>query len=153
MAANVIASIANLLWPIIVLIAFFKLWPFILKMTRDATEVKVKISGYQFSSSRETSEILIKPILNELKEAIDSLTVEQRETFVVIYRTIYMDGEDYEIPNSFERRSTYHYTLRALKNVNFIRRVGGEQWKPGAIVQIKNFGRLAVKLKGKELGL
>jgi hypothetical protein len=149
MTPEMIKSIASLLWPIIVLFGLYKLWPYILKLTKDATEVKIKIGDYELSSSKQTSEIFIKPILNELDEAVANLLTEQKSEFMKIYNQIYLQGRDFKLPESFVRGSEYHNTLRALRTINFIRPFGGGSWKPGQQVEIKNFGRLAAKIKEK----
>ncbi len=152
MTPELIKSIASLLWPIIVLVALFKLWPYILKVTKDATEVKIRIGEYELSSSRQTSEIFIKPILNEIDEAIATLSTAQKAEFTRIYNQIEVEGRDVEVPASFVRNTDYHYILRALRNINFIQPFGGGNWKIGQKIRIRNIGRLAAKLRAKELG-
>ncbi len=152
MTHEIITSIAKLLWPIIVLIGLYRLWPYILKLTKEATEIKIKIGDYELSSSRQVNEIFIKPILNELDEAVATLLAVQKSEFIKIYNQIYVQGRDFKLPDNFERDSDYHNTLRALRNVNFIRPFGGGKWKAGQQIEIKHFGRIAAKLKSKELG-
>jgi len=152
MTPELIKSIASLLWPLIVLIALYKLWPYILKLTKDATEVKIKIGDYELSSSRQTSEIFIKPILNEIDEAIVTLTTAQKAEFRRIYNHIEVEGRDVEVPGDFVRNTDYHYILRALRNINFIQPFGGGNWRPGQKIRIRNIGRLAAKLRSKEIG-
>lgn len=152
MTPELINSIAKLLWPLIVLIGLFKLWPYLLRLTKEATEVKIKIGEYELSSSKQTSEIFIKPILNELDEAVSTLLPEQKSEFRRIYNQIYVQGRDFKLPETFIRESEYHNILRALRTVNFIRPFGGGSWQAGHLVEMKNLGRLAAKLKPKELG-
>ncbi|MDO6432637.1 hypothetical protein Q4E93_18675 [Flavitalea sp. BT771] len=121
-------------------------------MTKDATEVKIKIGEYELTSSRQTSEIFIKPILNEIDEAIATLTEQQRKEFSRIYNQIEVEGRDVEVPGDFIRNSDYHYILRALRNINFIQPFGGGNWKPGQKIRIRNMGRLAAKLRAKDIG-
>jgi hypothetical protein len=152
METDLIKAIANLLWPIIILIALFKLWPFILKVTKDATEVKLKIGAYEFWASQQTNEVFIKPILNEIDEAIATLLPEQKAEYRKIFNQIEVEGREVLVPEGFERNSDFHYRLRALRNVNFIQPIGGGNWKSGQKIRIRNIGRLAAKLRAKDLG-
>lgn len=123
-----------------------------LKVTKDASEVKIKIGDYELSSSKQTNEIFIKPILNEIDEAINTLSAEQKSEFRKIYNQVEVEGREVEIPADFVRKSDYHYILRALRNINFIKPFEGGNWKPGQRIRIRNMGRLAVKLRAKEIG-
>ena len=152
LSPDFIKAIASLLWPIIVLISVYKLWPYILKLTKEATQVKIKIGDYELSASGETSEIFIKPIINELTDAVATLLPEQKNEFRKIYNQVCVEGREFQLPSEFQRDSEYHSRLRALRNVYFIRPVGGGRWQAGKQVEVKNFGKLAAKLKTKELG-
>jgi hypothetical protein len=152
MNADLLKAIASILWPAIALVVLLKLWPNIQAMTKDATEVKLRFGSYELSSSKQTNEIFIKPILNEIDEAIATLTPEQRSEFRRMYNQIEVEGRDTILPADFVRNSDYHYLLRALRNINFIQPFGGGPWQIGKRIRIKNMGRLAAKLRSTEIG-
>lgn len=152
MTPELFKSITTLIWQVIVIIALYKLGPYVINIIKDATQVTIKIGAYELSSSKQTSEIFIKPILNELEDAVSTLLSDQRFEFIKIYNQIYVQGENYKVPDDFVRESSYHGTLRALRNIGFIRPLQGGKWTAGKQVEVKNFGRLAAKLKAKELG-
>ncbi|KIC91992.1 hypothetical protein, partial [Flavihumibacter solisilvae] len=91
------------------------------------------------------------PIKEELNEAVSILSDEQKQLFRRIYQRI-ESGEGYVVPDDFVRDSSMHQNFRTLRNVNFIRPIQGGRWLPGLEVQVKNFGKLAAKMKNQELG-
>ena len=60
----------------------------------------------------KTSEIFIKPILNEIDEAIATLLPEQKAEYRKIYNQV--EGREVLIPEGFERDSDFHYRLRSI---------------------------------------
>jgi hypothetical protein len=77
---------------------------------------------------------------------------DRNQSLKKIYNQIYVQGRDFKLPENFIRESEYHNILRALKTVNFIRPFGGGSWQAGHLMEMLNLGRLAAKLKPKELG-
>ncbi|WP_181308080.1 hypothetical protein [Rufibacter sp. XAAS-G3-1] len=148
---KLIEAIANILWPIIVMVIAIMLVPLIRKIIINASEIKFKVGDYEFTATKQTIEVFIKPILNELDDSVTLLNDRQKELFLEIYNKIYINEEEVILPQSFERDSEYHKDLRALRNVNFIRPYLGGKWNTGKRIEVKNFGVLAARLKAKEL--
>lgn len=154
---EMLKAIATIAWPIIALTAILILGPHIYRIIKQATDVTVEIGDYKFTASQYTAEVLIKPIKDELDEAVNVLTDEQKQLFKIIYQRIEGERQRYFVPTNFvrEEANTVSNTLknyRALRNVNFIRPTSGGRWEANKEIQIKNFGRLAAKMKQRELG-
>ncbi|RAU84058.1 hypothetical protein [Pontibacter arcticus] len=148
---KLIEAIANILWPIIVMVIAIMLFPLIRKIILNASEIKFKVGDYEFTATKQTIEVLIKPVLNELDDAVSILNDRQKELFLEIYNNIYVHEEEVILSQSFERDSEYHKDLRVLRNVNFVRPYLGGKWNIGKRIEVKNFGVLAGRLKAKEL--
>jgi Sec-independent protein translocase protein TatA len=154
---KMLEAIATIAWPLIVVIAIIVLGPHIYRIVKHATDVTVEIGEYKFTASQYTAEILIKPIKDELDESVVALTDDQKKLFREIYQNIEGERQRYFVPDDFQRQegtreSKLLKNYRALRNVNFIRPTLGGRWEAKKEVQIKNFGRLAAKMKQRELG-
>jgi hypothetical protein len=156
--ASLIEAFAKLAWPFIVLIIIVVFGPRIYRIMKLATEVKFEFGGSKFAVSQHLDEVLIRPLQDELDEAIYALTGEQKRLFREIYKRIEGDRTRYYVPADFIRsgenkeETQQLKNFRALRDVNFIRPILGGRWEAGKEIQLKNFGKLAAKMKGAELG-
>ena len=145
-----IGSVADLLWPTIVIFVLLLLLPIVVRFIRESSSVEMEAGGFKLAMSRQTKDLIVQPILDEMNFVLSSLSRPDRDLFMSIYQDI-ESGKGYSVPPDFERGNALHAQLRSLRELNLIRPTEGGRWQPGKPVELTRFAKVFGQVKRTEL--
>jgi hypothetical protein len=137
---QIIALVGQVAWPItaLILAAFVrtpivKLFDRLAIMVGRGRSLSVKVGSTSLAVESHRSEELVSGML----ELIQGMTADESRLFRTILN---QPPKGLELTRAFERRSTYHDTLRSLRDRNLIQPAERGTWKIGKHAAVTRIG-------------